>query len=524
MTISKKHIFVLFILIFLLIIVFFNIEDEKLKLDLTEVEKEYIENNPVILLGPDPDFAPVEFYKEDEFRGIVPDLVSYINENTKLNIKMIKYPKWDDVIKAIKRNEIDILGAVSKSENRKTFLEFSTSYLSIPNVLVTKKKNIVIENDLSNVNLAVVKNSAKHDLVLENFPNANLKTVKNIQEGLKLVAIGDIDAYLGSLTQMSYYIDKYGYANLKINKELDESLDYTYPIHFAFKKDDKILQGIINKILLNMPNEKKENIINKWMGLNTFDYYINKSVFTQGVLIAFILIFIFSLIILFLRYELRKRTKKIRKLNEKLQSDLNRSKKITKDISLSLISVIETYDTYTEGHSKNVANYSLLIAKELGFSELKLEECYYSALLHDVGKTIIPNKIVCKKGKLSDIEYEVMKKHPYYSYKILKDIDIFDSISENVLYHHEYFDGNGYSEGIKGDSIPIISRIISIADAFDAMTTNRTYRKKLTKEKAIEELKNCAGSQFDARLVNVFIKAISKEDNLKELKNIYELK
>ncbi|MGM0380210.1 MAG: HD domain-containing phosphohydrolase [Bacillota bacterium] len=513
----KNSIINMFLIIIFLIILFMSLQNKDLELNLTNAEKEYIENNPVILLGPDPDFAPVEFYENGEFKGVVPDLVKYINENTKLNIKLVKYKTWDDVIKGIKDKEIDMLGAVSKSENRKEFLEFSNEFLTIPNVLVTRKNNnVVIKKDFSNIKLAVVENSAKHDLVLENFPNANIITVKNIQKGLEVVSIGNIDAYLGSLTQMSYYIDKYKFSNLKINRKLDDSLDYSFDIHFAVQKDNHILKSIINKILINMPKEKKESIINKWMGLNSFEYFVNKDAVIKGVLIAFIIFFLFVLIIQFLRYELRKRTKKIRSLNKKLRIELNRSKKIANNIAFSLISVIETYDPYTEGHSKNVAKYALLIAKKLDFDKLKLEECYYSALLHDVGKTIIPSKIICKKGKLSKKEYEIMKKHPKYSFKILKNIDDFDSIAKNVLYHHEYINGKGYPEGIKGNKIPIISRIISIADAFDAMTTDRVYREKLSKKEAIKELKRCCGTQFDKRLVQLFIQVLKKSNNIQK--------
>ena len=110
-----------------------------------------------------------------------------------------------------------------------------------------------------------------------------------------------------------------------------------------------------------------------------------------------------------------------------------------------------------------------------------------------------------------------MKKHPIYSYKILKNIDDFDLIAKNVLYHHEYIDGKGYPEGLKGEKIPLVSRIISIADAFDAMTTDRVYRKKLSKNEALQELKNCCGTQFDTKLVSIFEKAIKRNESTNQI-------
>lgn len=513
MKILKEYTALILIIIILLIGVFFNVQNTEINLNFTAEEEKYIQNNPVILLGPDPDFAPVEFYKEGQFKGIVPDLVRYINNNTDLTIRMIKYLTWDDVIKGIKNNEIDMLGAVSKSENREGFLDFSTSYLSIPNVFVTKKNfTQVIKDDYSNITIAAVRNSAKHDLLLENYPNAQIMPVRNIQNGLEKVAMGAVDVYLGSLSQMTYYIDEYKYTNLEINQELDQALDYTYPLHFAVQKDNEVLLGIINKILLNMPKDTKDNIINRWMGFNAYDFFVNKATAVKVVIVFFIILLLFLVIIHFLRYELQKGTKKIKTLNKKLMEELNRSRKMTNDISLSLISVIEIYDNYTKGHSKNVADYSKLIGKALDFDDHRLEECYYSALLHDLGKTIIPNAIVCKKGKLTSAEYATIKKHSYYSYQILANIETFGLLAKNVLYHHERYDGLGYPEGLKGEEIPLISRIICIADAFDAMTTSRSYRNKLTMEKATNELKACAGTQFDPHLIDVFLEVIENNE------------
>ncbi len=512
MKILKEYTILVLIVVIFLVTVILNSQINKLELKLTAEEKKYIQNNPVLLLGPDPDFAPVEFYENGEFKGILPDLVQYINENTGLTIKMIKYETWDDVIKGIKNNELEILGAVSKSKNRETYLSFTESFMSIPNVLVTQKDTmIVIDDEFSNLSIAVVRNSAKHDLLLENYPESNIFPVKNIQTGLKSLTLGNVDAFFGSMTQISYYIDQYKFSNLKINRELDQSFEYSYPLHFAVQKDNLILQSILNKTLINMPKEKKTNIINRWMQLNTNDYFVSKDIVFRGLLVFFLVVLVFISIIHLLRYELERRTVKISDLNKKLLGELSRRKKMTHDISLSLISVIEIYDNYTKGHSKNVANYSLTIAKGIDFNESELEECYYSALLHDLGKTIIPNKIVCKEGKLSRDEYEVIKKHSYYSYRILKNIEAFDLIAENVLYHHERYDGKGYPKGIEGNKIPIISRIICIADAFDAMTTDRTYRSKLSKIEAIEELEKCAGSQFDPELVDIFVEALARD-------------
>ena len=307
MKIIKEYTALVFIIIIFLIAVISNNQSNNLNLDLTLSEKEYIKNNPVILLGPDPDFAPVEFYEDGKFKGVVPDLVHYINENTELKIKMIKYDTWDDVIKGIKRNEIDMLGAVSVSENRKSFLEFSTSYLSIPNVFVTQKNStIAIKEDFSNLTIGAVENSAKHDLLLEKYPNTQIVPVKNIQTGLEKVSMGNIDAYLGSLSQMTYYINELKFSNIEINQTLDSSLDYSYAIHFDVQPPHFVLQSIINKVLKEMPKETKNEIIGHWMDLDTSKFFISRESMTKGIVVVFIILWVFLLIIHILRYDKRE--------------------------------------------------------------------------------------------------------------------------------------------------------------------------------------------------------------------------
>lgn len=506
----KKYIAIILFLSICLVIGF-NLDKNSLDLNLTPAEQAFLEKNPSIILAPDPDFAPVEFYDDNgEFKGIVSDFVKYINENTKLNIEVVRYKIWDDVMKAISRQEVDMLGAVSISEGRKEFLLFSDSYISIPNVFVSQNKDILINNeDFSEITIAVVNNSAKHDLMKEKYPNAKIVPMENIQEGLENVALGNVDVYLGSLAQICYYMDQYKFVNLEIIKELDQSLDYSYPIHFAVQKDDEILQSILNKILRNMPSKKKNEIINNWMDLNTSDFYISKDSMIKSALVFSIIVLLALIIIYFLRFEVRRRTDEIRKLNLELTEQLNISKKKTNEIALAMINLIEIHDDYTNGHSKNVAFYTKGIAEELGFEEVLIEEAYFSALLHDLGKALVPNAIIKKKDKLTNKEFNTIKKHSLYSYQILSNMEEFESIATNVLYHHERYDGNGYPNAITGEKIPIISRIIAVADAFDAMTTTRTYRKRISVNEALKELENCSGTQFDEKIVKVFIKMVS---------------
>jgi diguanylate cyclase (GGDEF)-like protein/PAS domain S-box-containing protein len=160
-----------------------------------------------------------------------------------------------------------------------------------------------------------------------------------------------------------------------------------------------------------------------------------------------------------------------------------------------------------ERHSQRVKELSVKIAKALELSEHKVDDITTMGLLHDIGKIIVPGEILDKPGKLTKAEYDEIKKHPAIAYRMLSSINEFSSIADGVLSHHERWDGKGYPNGIKGDEIPIESRIIAIAEAYDAMTSSRPYRKKgLSLEKARQELIDGAGTQFDPEIINFIIK------------------
>ncbi len=167
--------------------------------------------------------------------------------------------------------------------------------------------------------------------------------------------------------------------------------------------------------------------------------------------------------------------------------------------------LLETKDKYTANHSSNVARYSTLLGKSIGLSGIELEKLKLAANLHDIGKVSIPNHILNKNGRLSDQEYSNIKEHSAYSGRILKVFQSLDDISDAGLYHHEMYNGCGYPKGLKGRDIPLYARIITIADSFDAMTTDRPYKKAMSFIDAIDELKKNRATQFDPFLVDKFI-------------------
>jgi len=169
---------------------------------------------------------------------------------------------------------------------------------------------------------------------------------------------------------------------------------------------------------------------------------------------------------------------------------------------------VEARDIYTSGHVGRVAAYTLAIATKLGWNHKKLEQAYLGSLLHDVGKIGIPDTILNKPGFLTDEEFEIVKTHVVIGVNMLKGLPQFDEIINYVRSHHERFDGLGYPGGLKGKEIPIEGRIICIADSYDAMTTERPYRKALFMKDAVVELKKCSGIQFDPEIVEVFLSTL----------------
>ena len=171
----------------------------------------------------------------------------------------------------------------------------------------------------------------------------------------------------------------------------------------------------------------------------------------------------------------------------------------------SLTESIDAKDPYTCGHSRRVAEISHRLAIGCKFSPEEVQNIYLAGLLHDVGKIGVPEVILCKEGRLTDEEYDIMKRHPGIGAKILGQIRNFEPIISGVLSHHERLDGGGYPNGLRDQDIPMEGKIIGLADSWDAMTSQRTYRGAMSLEEAVEEVKKCAGTQFDPMLVDIFL-------------------
>ncbi|MCR5081819.1 MAG: HD-GYP domain-containing protein [Treponema sp.] len=207
--------------------------------------------------------------------------------------------------------------------------------------------------------------------------------------------------------------------------------------------------------------------------------------------------------------------KTVRQRTAEVQEEQKKSSNLMIELATSLAATIDAKDKYTSGHSKRVAEYSKMIAEKMGKNKSYLENIYLAALLHDIGKIGIPDEIINKKSKLTKEEYEIIKQHPVIGYEILQNIKTVPEIVIGVRWHHERYDGKGYPDGLYGRDIPEYAQIISVADAYDAMTSNRSYRPLMTQDAARSQIEEGIGSQFSKIPAECMLSIIDADKDFK---------
>jgi putative nucleotidyltransferase with HDIG domain len=177
----------------------------------------------------------------------------------------------------------------------------------------------------------------------------------------------------------------------------------------------------------------------------------------------------------------------------------------------TLVRAIQARDRYTSGHSARVSRYSLLVGEKLGLSTKEKHELYLAAMLHDIGKIGIPDELLNREGKLTDEQIRQIRNHVNLGASMLKALGEMNPIIPLILHHHEAWDGSGYPDGLQGEEIPLMSRILAVADSYDAMTSDRPYRRAMSRSKAIDEIKRCSGTSFDPRVVEAFLSVVKEQ-------------
>lgn len=205
-----------------------------------------------------------------------------------------------------------------------------------------------------------------------------------------------------------------------------------------------------------------------------------------------------------LQHEVAKQTKKAEERRQKIE-------RMSDQIMEALAGTIDAKDTYTNGHSVRVAEYSREMMRRMGGSEQEQEDVYRIGLLHDIGKIGIPDVIISKASGLTDEEYGLIKSHPVIGADILKNISEIPEIDVGARWHHEKYDGTGYPDGLKGEEIPVMARLIGVADAYDAMASKRSYRDVLPQETVRKEIEEGRGTQFDPQFADIMLQMIDDD-------------
>lgn len=278
---------------------------------------------------------------------------------------------------------------------------------------------------------------------------------------------------------------------------------------------------IENGILCIKPNSNVNNIIHSGQDTTfgffiesnnnlsfralTLSGYLQQKIFDNEVF-CFLLFSFIIILVLFISFVVHK-SKEIKKI-QAIQLQKEHDDILIEQTMLTFVNFIDNKDPYTRGHSNRVANYSKEIARRMGMSEQDQLNIYYAGLMHDIGKITISDEILNKQTKLSSDEWEKIQMHTANGASLLKNFTILPMINDAVLYHHERYDGTGYINRLSGEKIPLVARIVCIADSYDAMASNRCYRLKFSEERIILELERCASKQFDPKIIPFFIDII----------------
>ncbi len=226
-----------------------------------------------------------------------------------------------------------------------------------------------------------------------------------------------------------------------------------------------------------------------------FTQSFGSSAFTKTVILVFMLLLVV--------YLFRSQIRDLRKKHEE-------SRIYIRELSEAIAKVVDMKDRYTNGHSLRVAKYTAMLAEELGYDRETVENYYSIALLHDVGKIGVPKEVLGKPGKLTPEEYEIIKSHAAKGYDVLKDISIMPELAVGAQAHHERPDGRGYPNHLQGDQIPRVAQIISVADCFDAMYSDRPYRNRMNFDRAVSIIREVSGTQLAPDVVDAFLRLVKK--------------
>jgi len=397
-------------------------------------------------------------------------------------------------------------------EDMSSFLKKQITILTIIMILVVLLPIIIgiIFNIFFNNFSKKQKEFFEYNLNLIHKKNKELNILHSVFEQLPLtVIITDIDGNIEFVNKWFSTLTQYSQKeaigqNPKILKT-DYTSNEEYKILWDTIKNNQIWSGIFK-------NKKKDGTI-YWESATIFPI-LNE----QNLIINFVGIKEEISEKMMLKQQLVEKENILKKKNQETIAFQNNQIDNYKKTLFALVNIIEMRDPYTGGHSKRVAIYSEMIAKEMEYDKKFCDNIYEAGILHDIGKIMIPDSILLKPGKLTNSEFDLIKKHSNFGYNIVKQIPMYNYLADAIKYHHERNNGKGYPDNLPKKEIPIKAKIIGVADSFDAITTNRIYKNKNNLNFALEELKRCSKELYDKDIIDAAIKVLKNVD-LKENTN-----
>ena len=415
-------------------------------------------------------------------------------------------------------HELQLIGAgdhmVLLYDNDEYNAEISASYIG--SRVLRNEKVIYISGD-DNPKLLI----EKLNLIIDIKEALSKGQVSILDQNISYSKDGDFipDNMISLLKDMSLQALKEGYVAIAITGEIGWVLDYKSGFEKIMEYEYKLNNEIFGKYPVSAVCRYNINKFSSEMLINIID--IHPLIIWEGQIHEnpFYFHAVDTKVVNINDYRVKSMLKTITsftntksRFHHELQAKENENQllqlNLMQNIIVSLTGLLEIHDEYTRDHSENVAKVARSIGKAMGLINEEVSKIYFAGLVHDIGKTVIPSVIINKKGKLTKEEFDIIKKHAYYGYEALSKTDALKYISELVLYHHEKVDGSGYPLNKSGDDIPLGSRILCVADSYDAMVNNRPYRKAMTQAEAFVELRRCQGSQFDEKVVDAFINKV----------------
>ena len=464
----------------------------------SDSEKAWIENNDSLVVGYLEDFLPYSDTDADGnvtglVKNVIPQILKELNIS-KIDVSYRGYKSYKDMLSDMNAGIVDMIFPIG---GNLYYSEENGTYQSTP--VITTNNELVYRDgfDSSNIKTIAVNqnNGLQYYYALANFPDTDIKYYNSTAECLESVLKKEADVTVLNGLRAYNILRNSKYHDLSVMQ-----LGGYEDICFGIDIGNEGLLKLINRGISVLDDDYVFYMADRYT--DKLYYYSVKDFLKDHAEVAIAAMVIFFIVILLTSlFWFHKRVEKEKKQRFAIQ-------KIFDQIIMAFAKMIDKKDKYTSGHSFRVADYSRRLALKLGYGKAFAKKVYNIALLHDIGKIAIPDHILNKPGDLDENEYSIIKEHAALGKEILMEIDAIPEISLGAGYHHEKYDGSGYPEGLRGEEIPKIAQIISVADAFDAMYSTRPYRKKMNIEDCLEEIRNGEGIQFNPELSKAFIEMV----------------